>query len=515
MTATVDAPPPSPTGDAEVGPRVRAAVMWNGAAALVFRLANIGVTVIVARLLSPRDFGVFAVALTVHAVAMSVAELGVSSCLVRGDRPADEIAPTVATVSLVTSLVLATTMVIAAQQVAAALGAPEAASAVRVMAIAVALAGVIAVPSAQLSRDFRQDRIFLASVLAFVPATALLIVLAAHGGGALSFAWSRVAGQVIGAVVLFVSVDVRYLPGFTARVLRPLLHFGLPLAGANLLNFVLLNTDYALIGRWLGPVSLGIYVVAFNVASWATTLMSSMINGVAMPAFARAADDPLRARRYLHGATQAVAACALLLCAVSAGLASPLVETLYGDRWSGAAAPLALLAGYGALSVLCLVIANVVTAFGRTRLLFGLQVLWLGLLLPAMAIGVRAGGVTGAAAAHLVVIAAVVLPAYLAAAHRVVPGAVTTLARATRRPAAAAVVAAAVAAVASELPAPAPARLVLGGTCAVLAYVVVLAPLVVQVIERHGERVPLSRHVVRVLRRVVAPRRAMSVEATG
>jgi PST family polysaccharide transporter len=307
MTATVEATESSPSQDADLGPRVRAAVLWNGGAALVFRLANIGVTVIVARLLSPHDFGVFAVALTVHAVAMSVAELGVSSCLVRGDRPAAEIAPTVATVSLVTSLVLAVTMAVAAGPVAAALGAREAAAAVRVMAIAVALAGVIAVPSAQLSRDFRQDRIFLASVLAFVPSTALLIALAAHGGGALAFAWSRVAGQLVGAVVLFVSVDVRYLPGFTARVLRPLLRFGLPLAGANLLNFVLLNTDYALIGRWLGPVSLGIYVVAFNVASWATTLLSSMINGVAMPAFARAAGDPPRAQRYLHGATQAVA----------------------------------------------------------------------------------------------------------------------------------------------------------------------------------------------------------------
>jgi PST family polysaccharide transporter len=189
--------------------------------------------------------------------------------------------------------------------------------------------------------------------------------------------------------------------------------------------------------------------------------------------------------------------------------------TLYGDRWSGAAAPLALLAGYGALSVLRLVIANVVTAFGRPRLLFGLQVLWLGLLVPAMAIGVRAGGVTGAAAAHLVVIAVVVLPAYLVAAHRVVPGAVTTLARAVRRPAGAAAFAAAVAALVSVLPAPAPARLVVGGALAVAVYVVGLAPTVVPVLDRYGDRLPLSRFVARLLRRFAPSRRAMSAEVAG
>ena len=65
----------------------------------------------------------------------------------------------------------------------------------------------------------------------------------------------------------------RYKPGFSRAQARFVLAFGLPLAGANLLNFILLNADYAFVGRLLGPSRLGIYMLAFNAASWSTSLL--------------------------------------------------------------------------------------------------------------------------------------------------------------------------------------------------------------------------------------------------
>ena len=99
--------------------------------------------------------------MVVHAIVSNIGELGVSSCLMRGDTDPDEIAPTVAAISIFSSLVLAAGMVFFAHPMAAALGSPEAAGSIRVLALAVVLVGVFATPCAQLVRDFRQERQFV------------------------------------------------------------------------------------------------------------------------------------------------------------------------------------------------------------------------------------------------------------------------------------------------------------------------------------------------------------------
>src|SRR5258708_32585967 len=121
-----------PAGDSRpLSVRVRRGVLWSVASTLLLRLANILLTAVVAHILDPRDFGVFAVALTAYAIVSSIGDLGVASCLMRADLDIDSLAPTVATISLVTSAVLAGMLVAFARPIATALGSPDAAGPVR------------------------------------------------------------------------------------------------------------------------------------------------------------------------------------------------------------------------------------------------------------------------------------------------------------------------------------------------------------------------------------------------
>jgi len=404
---------PAGSSEESLSRRVHKSALWSAASTLILKLANIAIMAVVARTLTPHDFGVFAVALTVHTVVSSVAELGLTACLMRGDIDPDELAPTVAMMSLLSSLALATVMVLFARPIAAALGSASAAGPLRVMALAVLLVGVFAVPTAELLREFRQDRQFIATIVGFIPSNVLLIVLATGGSGAMSFAWSRVLGQLLTGLAITCMVPRWYWPRFARRHVRFLLSFGIPLAGANLLNFILLNADYALVGRLMGAVELGIYMLAFNIASWSTSLLSAMINGIAMPAFSRIKHDSHRLQRGLSRSTQAIALIALPICSLTLTLAHPLVVTVYGSRWDAAAPVLAILALYGALSVFCLLIANVLSGMGHTVGLFVVQVAWLAALVPLMNVGVRYDGIVGAAYAHIVVVILVAVPAYL------------------------------------------------------------------------------------------------------
>src|SRR6202043_3955554 len=116
---------------------VRRGAAWNALTTVLLRLVNVVVTAVVAHILAPRDFGVFAVALTAYTIIFNISEFGVASCLVRADLDIDVMAPTMFTVSLVTSAMAAEVMAVYARPIATALGSADGTQAIRVMALAV------------------------------------------------------------------------------------------------------------------------------------------------------------------------------------------------------------------------------------------------------------------------------------------------------------------------------------------------------------------------------------------
>ena len=321
-------------------------------------------------------------------------------------------------------------MVVFARPIAASLGSPAAASPVRVMAITLIIVGVFNVPTAQLARDFKQKKLFWAEIISFVPSTALLLLLAKSGSGAMAFAWSRVLGQFVSGCVVFVSVPRFYLPGVARSAFSVLFKYGIPLAIANFVNYILLNVDYALVGHLMGAAALGIYVLAFNVASWPSTLFGSVLNNVTSPAFSRVRNDPARLNDAIASTLRAVSLAVVPVCSLMIVLARPVVLTLYGARWAAAASVLSVLSLYGAISVICSLFASVLAGTGRAKSLLVIQLVWLGALIPAMSIGVDRNGIVGAAEAHIVVIVPIVLPIYLFVLKRVTSLSFATITRA-------------------------------------------------------------------------------------
>jgi PST family polysaccharide transporter len=479
MTAT-SRPPGSEVSDPKVvgsdsqslSASVRRGALWVVASNLLLRLANISITAVVAHILSPHDFGVFAVALTVYAIVSSLGELGVSACLIRADLDIDRLAPTVATVSVFSSVILAGAMAAFATPIATALGSAAAAGPVRVLSLAVVLLGVFAVPTSQMTRDFKQDKIFLANAIAFVPSTVLLIVLAEAGSGALAFAWSMVVRQFVVGCVLVFAAPRYYRPGLARSALSVIFRFGLPLAAANFVNYTLLNVDYAFVGHLLGATALGIYMLAFTVASWPYGLLGGVINSVSMPAFSRVKHDPALLKNAMATALRGVCLIVMPACAMMIALARPLVLTLYGAKWAASADVLAILAVYGVAFVVCLLFANMLTGLGHSKSLLVLQLIWIGTLAPAMVLGVHRDGIVGAAYAHVAVIVPIVLPSYLVALKRVTGVRLTALGKAALLPLLASAVAAVAAyGVAAQLTNPL-AQLIAGLAAGGVVYVI-------------------------------------------
>jgi lipopolysaccharide exporter len=396
---------------------VRRGLAWSSVNSLVLRLGTLLLGIVLARLLAPEDFGVYAIALTIQSILVTLADLGMSVDLVRARDPARR-APTVATLSLVSGALLALAMSLTAKPIAAAMDAPDAAPVIVVLSWTLVISGAGVVPYAQLQRNFQQRELFACSVVEFATGTALTIGLILSGMGPMALAIGRVVAQCATTSLQFVLARVRPHFGFDRDIARSALAFGVPLAGANLLSWAVLSVHNVAIAGIAGTAALGLYVLAFNVSSWPMSAIGQAIRGVSLAGFSRASRD----REGDGGFALALSlswAAGLLVGVLLAALAQPLVVSLYGSRWSTSASILAALGIFGALRVALDVIATFLLAKGTTRAVFYVQALWFLTLIPVVVVATYWKGVEAAGWSHLAVAAIVVLPAYALALRRV------------------------------------------------------------------------------------------------
>jgi len=403
-------------------------------------------------------------------------ELGVSVAMVRWPGDVRRIAPTVGTMSIAASGLFYLACYLGAPRIAVALGAPGATGILRLLCLHVLVDGVTAVPVGLLTREFRQERRMVADLTGFAASTGVTLVLAVLGFGAWSLAWGRLAGSGLSAVLFLRLAPQRLRLGFDRRQARELLAFGLPLAGSSLLVFAMLNLDYIVVGRLLGPVQLGLYLLAFNLSSWPVNMFSLAVRRVSLAGFSRLVDDPAAMRSGFVRAVALILAATAPVCALLGAFALPLIRFVYGPRWADAAAALSFLAVLAALRVMLELAYDFLVALGRSRTVLWLQAGWVATLAPALALGAVAGDIRGVGAGHVLVGLVVVAPAFLVVLRRVGVS-LSDLARGCARPLLGAALVSATAALVLRTVSGDFWQLAVGGTLALSLYVLVTLPM--------------------------------------
>ncbi|WP_052436190.1 oligosaccharide flippase family protein [Georgenia sp. SUBG003] len=412
----------------------------------------------------------YAVALTVQTILLTLADLGLSTELIRCEDPRSR-APTLAVLGLLSGGCITAVIALAAEPIATALGSSEAGPVLRVLSLTLVLASAGVVPSAMLARRFDQKRLFLIAGADLTVNATVTISLVVAGWGPMALALGRVCGQSTTLVLQFVLSGERPRLGIDRQLVRPILAFSLPVAGANLLSWALLGIDKIVLARVGGAEALGYYVLAFTMSTWPMIAVAQTVRSVAMPAFAQVGGGTRD--RTLAVAMAPTWALAVPCAGLLAVLAAPLVVVVYGPVWQPAAALLVPLAAFGGIRVGFDLLATYLLARGASVSVLVIQVGWFAALVVAMYLGATRWGAAGAATAHVVVAVVLVLPAYLWTLRRV--GAdLGALGRSVWQPVAAAVPAGGAAfLVARAVDGPLPA-LLLGGTVGGVLYLVMI-----------------------------------------
>lgn len=395
--------PVTPTDDAQLARTAIRGVAWEGSSYLAGKALVFATTVVLARVLSPADFGLVAMVLVFVSAAEVLTTVGFSQALIYlPAKPRRNDAGLAASVAI--GAIAAAMGVAGAGMVGRILGNPSATNLVRVGSVALLLAAAWQVPDALLRRNLRFRRRVSADIARACARGIASIALALAGAGPWAIIGGLLIGDAVYAIAAWKLVDYRPARSFwrvTQDDLRPLLRYGGPSAAAAVGSYLLFNIDYVIVGRALGAEQLGFYLLAFRIPEMAIINAFFVFSAVAFPAFSRLHDDrPRLARGYLRAVRlQSVygvaAGCAL-------ALAAPIVITVvFGPRWNAAIAPLVFLAIYAACRSIGTSAADVYRATGHPGLAAAIAAVRLVVLVPVLALATR-WGIQGVAVAQAV-----------------------------------------------------------------------------------------------------------------
>ena len=309
---------------------------------------QIAATIVLARLLSPHEFGSVAAALLVVGLAQLLTQVGVSAALVQRRELADDDVSAAFAFSVLVALVLAIALAVGAPVLSPLVGLPADSGLLPLLAPTLLLAGVAAVPSGLLQRRLRFRPLAVVDLIAAGPATiGVSVALALAGFGAYALAWASVVAGAVTAVgyLALARPALRLIPpGVAVARLRPMIGFGAGYSLTQVGNWGAQNADNFVVASMLGTAPLGVYSRAYNLLSQPAAVIGGAADKVLFPAMARVRDEGERLRAaYVRSASliALVAAPASVLLFV---LAPEIVRVLLGPQWEAVVLPLRVFA---------------------------------------------------------------------------------------------------------------------------------------------------------------------------
>lgn len=402
-----------------IGRKTRRGLWWSLLGTVGAKISWFAMGLVLARLLTPADFGMYAIAMAATAFVMHINNVGLVAATVQWRGRLEEMAPTATTLAVVFSSGIYAIFWFAAPSFAQLSGSPEAAGVIRLLTAVIIIDGITAVRAGALERNFQQNKLIQANLVGGLIGAAVAIPLAAGGAGPYSFAAGHVACVMVTGVLVFTWAKVPVKFGLDPVIARRLMRFGLPLAASLGVEAILMNVDFVIIGRIMGAAPLGFYLLAFNVSSWAQGIVSTAVRYVSVASFSRLAEANHKA--WSAGAQRSIpllVTSVLPIAMLMAVLAPALVVFFYGEQWAPAAAVLRFLAVLTVVRALVAFAIDILTSIGATRTSMWLNLGWALALVPALIVGTRLDGIRGAAIAHGVVAMLVAIPLAMLALHR-------------------------------------------------------------------------------------------------
>ena len=388
-----DTPPsaaPS-AGSAAHNQAIATGVMWQGTLRWLSQVLAWTATIVIARRLSPGDYGIAGSAGVLVGLLTLVTDGGLARALImRRDRD-DQTVQQVHGAAIATGVTLAILMLLIAYPMASFYAEPRLAPVIIVLSLVLLLSGANAIPMAMMQQQLQYR---LLAAIDFGKAIA-------QGGTVLACArlgfryWSLAIGLIAGHLVALLWTR-RYVQLKARRpnraVIGPTVDYAKHLVVSALAWYLYSNADFAVVGRVAGLSALGYYQFAWNVAQLPGEKLANVLQAVVLPFFGSIGDDRNALRHYFLILSELLVS-VMLPILFGFALVSPIaVPLIFGAKWATSVPIMQVLVACAALSSVSMLSQHVLGATGQAKVTARLNLAALAILPVCFFIAARLSG---------------------------------------------------------------------------------------------------------------------------
>lgn len=288
---------------------------------------------VLARLLTPKDFGMVGMLMVFIAIADTLIMGGLGSALIQKKKPTDEDYSTVFYWNLMISIVFFILLFLTAPAIAEFYKMPQLGSILRVQGLVLIVGAFNMVQRNQLVKQLKFKKIAQIEILAMCISSVTGIVMAFLGFGVWSLVIKMLLNGFVISLILWFGINWRPLKVFSLDSFKSLFRFGSFMLISNLIETVYTNIQVMIVGRFFSASTLGYYTQAKNLNNVPTMSLSSIVDQVSFPVFSQLQDNLSLLKAGLKKNIKAITFLNFPLSVLLIVIAEPLFKLLFTSKW--------------------------------------------------------------------------------------------------------------------------------------------------------------------------------------
>lgn len=309
---------------------------WLGTAEIIYRVLRLGLVIIIARFLTPYDYGLGAIIMTVRQITLTFTNVGIGAKIIQAEEQELKILCNSAYwLNWIVFIILFILQSLAALGISWFYHSDEVKLPIIVSGIAYLVWPISGIQKTLIQRENNFKIIAIADSIQYSIATILSAILAICGMGVWALALPTVLAAPVEVIIFYYQHPWRPAK-FTIKHWQEILNFGKNLLGVTLLRTLRDNLDYLLVGRLIGIKELGIYFFGFNAGLGISLSIINSINSAILPHLCAVRTEIKQLNKRFFNSLRIIACIIIPFVLLQSTLAPFYVPVVFGQKWTPA-----------------------------------------------------------------------------------------------------------------------------------------------------------------------------------
>lgn len=377
-------------------------LLWSGTSQGVRQILQFVITAILARLLTPDDFGVVGMAAVFTGFISVFNEMGWGASLIQKQDLTNRHISTVFWINIIVGIIMTIVTICISPLVALFYHKEILKPIVAVLGLNFFIGSFALVQNALLTKNMRFKKLTFVEICSLCLTGVFGITLAIKGFGVWSLVYTSLLGSLINTILLWICSSWRPSFVFDWSKFKELFGFSTNLFAFQIVNYFARNLDYLLIGKFLGAASLGYYTLAYKLMMYPLQNISQVICRVLFPAFSAIQSDKQRVKDTYLKVIQSISMITFPMMLGLFVIAPELISLVYGNKWEPVVFLIQVLCFTGMLQSVGTTVGTIFMSQGRADMMLKWGLFAVPMIVLAIFIGVK-WGINGVAIAYTTV----------------------------------------------------------------------------------------------------------------